>query len=242
MKLEQVKPYSPEGSRKEQVQRMFNDISAKYDLANTTLSFGIHHYWRKKLVQLLKPYQPKMILDLATGTADLAIALNSLNPHKIIAADFAENMLQIAQNKIQQRCQNSVIEIKKEDGENLSFNDNTFDAITISFGIRNFENYSKGLSEMYRTLKPNGVLMILEFTTPKNRLVKLVYNFYFRWVLPAIAWLITKNKKAYDYLPSSVNVFPQYEEWCNIVLDHQFKTCKYIPLTGGIATIYIATK
>lgn len=242
MTIKSIKPYPKVTSKKEQIQEMFNNISKKYDVANTTLSFGIHHYWRNKVVEKLKPYQPELILDLATGTADLSIALSALHPQKIIAADFADNMLKIAHQKILQKKLTPLIDIKKEDGENLSFEDNTFDAITIAFGIRNFEDYSKGLQEIYRTLKPGGVLMILEFTTPKNKIIKVVYNFYFKFILPIIAWLITRDKKAYDYLPSSVKAFPQYEEFCNIILTHQFKECQFIPLTGGIATIYIARK
>ncbi len=237
-----VKPYREDSSKKEQVEEMFNNISKRYDLTNSIISLGIHHYWRKKVVQILKPYKPKIILDLATGTASLAIKLSELQVDKIIAADFADKMLEIAQKKINEKQLSSVIQLAKEDVENLSFSNNTFDVVTISFGIRNVENYSKGLDEIYRVLKNNGVLLILEFTTPKNLVIRGIYNFYFKCILPIIAWLITKDKKAYDYLPKSVSVFPQYEQLCNILKTHQFKECQYVPLSFGIATIYVAKK
>jgi len=240
--IEQVKPYTADGSKKEQVREMFNNISQKYDVTNTILSFGIHYYWRKKCRNILKKYHPQSILDLATGTADLAIDLASLQPQKIIAADYAVKMLDVAQSKIKRKKLQDLIEVKQEDGENLSFNDASFDALTISFGIRNFENYQKGLQEMYRVLKPNGILLILEFTFPKNRLIKWMYQFYFKFILPIIAWIMTGDKKAYDYLPNSVAAFPQYEEFCKIICNAGFSKCSYIPLTGGIATIYLAEK
>jgi len=240
--IEQVKPYTADGSKKEQVREMFNNISQKYDVTNTILSFGIHYYWRKKCRNILKKYHPQSILDLATGTADLAIDLASLQPQKIIAADYAVKMLDVAQSKIKRKKLQDLIEVKQEDGENLSFNDASFDALTISFGIRNFENYQKGLQEMYRVLKPNGILLILEFTFPKNRLIKWMYQFYFKFILPIIAWIMTGDKKAYDYLPNSVAAFPQYEEFCKIICNAGFLKCSYIPLTGGIATIYLAEK
>lgn len=240
--IEQVKPYTAEGSKKEQVREMFNNISQKYDITNTILSFGIHYYWRKKCRDILKKYHPQTILDLATGTADMAIDLTSLQPQKIIAADYALNMLNVAQSKIQRKKLQHIIQIKQEDGENLSFDDTSFDAITISFGIRNFENYQKGLQEMYRVLKPNGILLILEFSLPKKLIVRWLYQFYFKFLLPLIAWLMTGDKKAYDYLPNSVAAFPQYEEFCKILQNVGFSKCTYIPLTGGIATIYLAEK
>lgn len=240
--MEDVKPYDKTTSKKEQIYRMFNAISDKYDISNTVLSLGIHHYWKKKCVQILKPYQPKKILDLATGTADIAIQLTRLNPQHIIAADYADNMLSIAQKKINDKKLNHLITVQKEDGENLSFENNTFDAITISFGIRNFENYKKGLAEMHRVLKPGGILLILEFSMPKNIFFKNIYTLYFKIILPLMAWIITGDKKAYDYLPNSVVAFPRYDDFCNIIQQQGFSQCRYIPLTGGIATIYLAKK
>ncbi len=234
--------YSTNIAKKEQIKEMFNKISRKYDITNSILSLGIHHYWRKKCVEVLKPYHPKNILDLATGTADLAIALSKLTPKKIIAADYAEKMLELANQKINRNKLNYLIEVKKEDGENLSFENSVFDAVTISFGIRNFENYAKGISEMYRVLKPNGILLILEFTYPKNIMNKKIYQLYFQFILPIVACISTGNKRAYDYLPSSVSTFPQYENFCNLIQAQGFSYCQYIPLTGGIATMYIARK
>lgn len=237
-----VKPYQSSESKKNQVHEMFNTISTEYDLLNTVLSFGIHHYWRKKCVNLLKPYRPKNILDLASGTGDLAISLVKLNPEKIIASDYAEKMLEIAQQKINHKNLNKIITTQVEDGENLSFPDNMFDAVTISFGIRNFENYQRGIENMYRVLKPGAVLLILEFTNPKSLIMKSVYGFYFKYILPLIARLFTKDKNAYGYLPKSVAAFPQYENFQKILESKGFSNCKYIPLTGGTATIYVGVK
>lgn len=240
--MEQVKPYDSAGSKKEQVKKMFNQISVKYNLSNTILSFGVHYIWKKKCIDFLKTYQPKTILDLATGTGDIALFLTQLKPEKIVAADFAENMLSETEKRIKQKKLESILSVRKEDGENLSFEANTFDAVTISFGIRNFENYEKGLSEMYRVLKNDGVLLILEFTMPKNVLFKYVYKFYFKCILPLIAWMIAGDKKSYDYLPNSVAAFPQYDEFCKVILNQGFSECNFFPLTGGIATIYLAKK
>lgn len=240
--MEQVKPYSKNGTKKEQVNVMFNRIAPKYDVANTILSFGIHHYWKKKSINILKKFTPENILDIATGTGDIAILLADLNPEKIVAVDFAENMLEIARKRIQDKQLQHLIYIQKEDGENLSFTDESFDAVTISFGIRNFENYERGINEMHRVLKKNGVLMILEFTLPKNMFLKELYFVYFKWILPIIAWFIAGDRKAYDYLPNSVQAFPQYDDLCKIILRQGFKSCEYHPLTGGIATVYIAQK
>lgn len=240
--IENIKPYQTPSSRKTEVQQMFNNISEKYDLANNVLSLGVHQLWKKKCINILKAYKPNIILDLATGTGDLAILLTQLHPKKIFAADYADKMLQMAQQKILQKKLNHIVEVRKEDGEQLSFEDNFFDAITISFGIRNFENYQKGLQEMYRVLKPGGVLVILEFTMPRNSIIKALYSFYFKYILPIIAWFITRDKKAYDYLPASVQAFPQYEKFCSIIQQQGFSKCTFLPLTGGIATMYIAEK
>jgi demethylmenaquinone methyltransferase/2-methoxy-6-polyprenyl-1,4-benzoquinol methylase len=240
--MKEIKPYDNTTPKKQQVYKMFNAISNKYDIANTVLSLSIHNYWKKKCVSVLKEHHPKKILDLATGTADIAIQLAHLKPNQIIAADYADNMLLIAQRKINNKKLNHLITVQKEDGENLSFEDETFDAITISFGIRNFENYQKGIAEMYRVLKSKGILLILEFSMPKNPIFKYIYKFYFKNILPLMAWIITGDKKAYEYLYDSVAAFPQYDNFCNILQQQGFSQCRYIPLTGGIATIYLAQK
>lgn len=238
----QVKPYDHKRSKKEQIQEMFNNISEKYDKANNILSFGIHHYWRTRCIQILKPYSPAYLLDLATGTASMAIALSKLNPKKIIACDHAEKMLEVAQKKVAKKKLDHLIQIKQEDGEHLSFENDSFDAVTIAFGIRNFENYEQGLREMHRVLKPNGILLILEFTHPRNKVTKILYQTYFKFILPFVGGIITGDKKAYDYLPNSVEMFPQYEDFCQKICSLGFASCQYIPLTGGIASVYLAKK
>jgi demethylmenaquinone methyltransferase/2-methoxy-6-polyprenyl-1,4-benzoquinol methylase len=213
-------------SKKQQVEGMFDDIAKNYDFLNRLLSFRIDVLWRKKVIKMLKPYQPKHILDLATGTADLAIELVNLKPTQIIGGDLSAQMLAVGQTKI---------EAKK-------LTDNQFDAITIAFGVRNFENLSKGLAEMNRVLKPGGQLFILEFSKVKTFPIKQFYNFYFRYITPTIGKLFSKSNQAYSYLPNSVAVFPEGEEMCVILQESGFKNTLCKPVSFGIASIYQAEK
>jgi demethylmenaquinone methyltransferase/2-methoxy-6-polyprenyl-1,4-benzoquinol methylase len=238
-----VIPYKEQsGGKKEQVATMFNNISKKYDFLNHFLSLGIDIIWRKKSIKLLKELQPKIILDIATGTGDFAIEALSLNPTKIIGIDISEGMLAVGKEKIKAKGLDHIIDLQLGDSENLSFDSNYFDAYTVGFGVRNFENLEKGLAEMLRVLKPNGRAVILEFSKPKAFPVKQLYHFYFNHILPSIGNLISKDNAAYTYLPESVNAFPEGDEFVQILNKLGYKNVQAIPLMFGISSIYTATK
>lgn len=238
-----VIPYKEDlGSKKEQVATMFNNISKKYDFLNHFLSLGIDIIWRKKAIRLLKKQQPKQILDIATGTGDFAITALRLNPDKVTGIDISEGMLAVGREKIKVKGLQNKIELKLGDSENLEFTDNTFDAYTVGFGVRNFENLEKGLTEMLRVLKPDGTAIILEFSKPKAFPIKQLYNFYFNKVLPSIGKLVSKDNSAYTYLPESVDAFPDGEKFVSILSKIGYKSPTAIPLMFGIATIYKANK
>ena len=238
-----VIPYKEQsGGKEEQVATMFNNISKKYDFLNHFLSLGIDIIWRKKSIKLLKELQPKIILDIATGTGDFAIEALSLNPTKIIGIDISEGMLAVGKEKMKQKGVGHIIDLQLGDSENLSFDSNYFDAYTVGFGVRNFENLEKGLSEMLRVLKPNGRAVILEFSKPKAFPVKQLYHFYFNRILPSIGNLISKDNAAYTYLPESVNAFPEGDEFVQILNKLGYKNVQAIPLMFGISSIYTATK
>ena len=203
-----VLPYKHQKeTKKEQVATMFNNISKKYDFLNHFLSLGIDVLWRKKAIKLLKPHQPKILLDVATGTGDFALEALTLNPEKIVGIDISEGMLEIGKEKIKNKGVENIVSLQLGDSEQLPFSDNFFDAYTVGFGVRNFENLEKGLSEMLRVLKPQGNAIILEFSKPKILPVKMLYNFYFNFILPFIGKLVSKDNSAYTYLPESVNAF-----------------------------------
>ena len=238
-----VVPYKKEKSnKKEQVQQMFNNISGKYDLLNHLLSLGIDIIWRKKAINLLRSENPKKILDVATGTGDFAIESLKINPEKVVGVDIADNMLSIGRRKIRKKGLEDKIELVHGDSENLPFHDNKFDAIIVSFGVRNFENLEKGLADMHRVLKANGTVVVLEFSKPSIFPFKQVYNLYFNFILPLIGKIISKDQSAYKYLPDSVNAFPDGEEFINILNNIGFKETKCIPLTFGISSIYWGKK
>lgn len=242
MKVESVKPYSDSGAKKEQIESMFNHIAGKYDFLNRFLSGGTDIYWRKKAIATLKRSKPKFILDIATGTADLAIqAFKSLQPDKIIGVDISEEMLEYGRKKLKKKGLTSSIELLRADSEQLIFDDNKFDAVTVSFGVRNFQNLEKGLTEMWRVLKPGGMVMILEFSQPKAWF-KPLFNFYSSKITPGIGKLISGDKKAYSYLHESVSVFPSGKEFCSLLEKTGYRNVAYKPLTFGIATIYTGIK
>lgn len=238
-----VTPYKDQTtSKKEQVATMFDNIAPKYDFLNQLLSMGIHKGWRRKAVNLLKEVQPKNILDIATGTGDFAIEAMKLNPDKVVGVDISAGMLKIGVEKINKLGLQNKIELKLGDSESLPFADNSFDAITVGFGVRNFENLEKGINDIYRVLNTNGKIAILEFSKPKTFPIKQVYHFYFRYITPAIGKIFSKDSSAYTYLPESVKAFPDGEDFLNVLKKAGFKETKAIPVTFGIASIYTAKK
>jgi len=239
-----VVPYHPDsGTKKEQVADMFNNISKTYDFLNHFLSLGIDVIWRKKAIGELKELQPKLILDVATGTGDFAFeALSILKPDKIVGVDISRGMLDIAQQKIEKRGLGDHFEVKLGDSEKLPFEANTFDAVTVAYGVRNFEDLEKGLADMQRVLKPGGKAVILEFSKPKAFPVKQLYWFYFNMVTPAIGKLFSKDARAYTYLPESVAAFPAGQDFIGLMEKAGFKNTKCRPLAFGICSIYSGTK
>lgn len=238
-----IKPIqSSEKSKKQQVEEMFDSISKRYDFLNHFLSLGIDKIWRRKAVNKLKDLQPKLILDVATGTADLAVECLKLNPDKVIGVDLSEGMLSMGRKKLQNAGLSEKIELRKGDSEKLLFEDATFDACTVGFGVRNFEDLDKGLSEIYRVLKPGAKLVVLEFSKPKVFPVKQVYNLYFNAILPFWGRYISKNNSAYTYLPESVKHFPDGNDFISHLKTVGFKNADMKALSFGICSIYTGTK
>lgn len=228
--------------KKEQVRQMFNNIAGKYDFLNHFLSVGIDHLWRRRLVKMLSKEKPQRILDIATGTGDLAVALAKCNPKEIIGADISENMLQVGIEKMKKKKLDKLIKLELGDSENLKYSDNYFDAITVAFGVRNYEDLDKGLSEMHRVTKKGGSVWILEFSKPSVFPVKQFYNFYFRFILPNVGRLVSKDKEAYTYLPESVSQFPDGKDFLNHMEKVGYTANKQLKLTFGIASIYYGEK
>jgi demethylmenaquinone methyltransferase/2-methoxy-6-polyprenyl-1,4-benzoquinol methylase len=240
---EKVKPYKHSDlSKKEQVTQMFDTISKEYDGLNRVISFGIDVKWRKKVVAIVSAQQPKTILDIATGTGDLAINLAKTNAAKIVGFDISPGMLEIGKKKIAQKQLEHKIEMVLGDSESMPFDDNAFDAITVAFGVRNFENLEQGLSEILRVLKPNGTFVILETSVPTKTPYKQGYTFYTKHILPLIGKLFSKDKVAYSYLCESASVFPYGEALNNILRKIGFINAEALPQTFGVATIYTASK
>jgi demethylmenaquinone methyltransferase/2-methoxy-6-polyprenyl-1,4-benzoquinol methylase len=240
---EKIKPYkNSDLSKKEQVTKMFDTISKDYDGLNRVISFGIDVKWRKKVVAIVKNQHPDTILDIATGTGDLAINLAQTAASKIVGFDISPGMLEIGKKKIAKKQLDSKIEMILGDSENMPFENNSFDAITVAFGVRNFENLEKGLSEILRVLKPNGIFVILETSVPNKTPYKQGYKFYSKRILPLIGKLFSKDKVAYTYLSESASVFPYGEALNNILRKIGFINAEALPQTFGVATIYTASK
>lgn len=238
-----VKPYNKENaSKKEEVEEMFDNISGKYDFLNHFLSLGIDKLWRKKAVKILKPFKPKVIMDMATGTGDFAIEALKLNPERIVGVDLSNGMLEVGRKKMKKRKVDNIIEMVQGDSENLSFEDATFDAFTVGFGVRNFQNLNAGLTEMLRVLKSGGVGLVLEFSKPKKFPVKQYYKFHSKYIIPTIGKAISKDKAAYTYLPESVAAFPEGQDFIDIMTDIGYTNVKSKRVGGGIATIYYGVK
>ncbi|WP_407402998.1 bifunctional demethylmenaquinone methyltransferase/2-methoxy-6-polyprenyl-1,4-benzoquinol methylase UbiE [Chryseobacterium sp.] len=239
--INKVTPYDSDSSKKSQVEDMFDNIAPKYDLLNHALSMKIDVLWRNKLVNMMKADAPKEVLDVATGTGDLAITVQKGTKAKVVGLDLSQQMLNVGVDKIKKLKLDGEISMQKGDAENLPFENNRFDAVSVAFGVRNFENLPKGLSELRRVVKENKSVYILEFSKVEGFLGPF-YMFYFKNILPAIGRLVSKDDRAYTYLPDSVNAFPFGEKMKQILLDTGFKKVEYKKLSLGIATIYKATK
>ena len=238
-----VVPYKEQdASKKEQVAQMFDNVSPKYDFLNHLLSGGIDILWRKKAIKLLKKAQPKTILDIATGTGDFAIEALALKPDKIVGIDISEGMLSFGREKIKKLGVESIITLQTGDSEKLQFEDNTFDAVIVSFGVRNFENLEKGLTDMCRVMKTGGTCVVLEFSKPQKFPMKQLYNFYFKNILPTVGKIVSKDTSAYTYLYDSVQAFPEGSEFMQVFQRAGFNNTQCLPLTFGISTIYIGRK
>lgn len=237
------RPYNNQQSKKEQVRTMFDAVAWRYDMLNHLLSFGIDRSWRRAVVKMVQRGAPLAILDLATGTADLAIMLAKRIPEaSVTGVDLSPKMLAIGADKIIKEQLSEQITLLQGDGEELEFADESFDAVTISFGIRNFEDIDKGLSEIHRVLKPAGTLYVLEFGTPRNKIFGEFYQLYFHRVLPLLGRLLSKDSHAYRYLPESVDEFPSGERFLTLLSNAGFRKSKFKNLFGGVAQIYQSTK
>lgn len=239
-----MKPYNEEQSKKEQVEEMFDNIAPNYDRLNHILSLNIDRIWRRRVMRIVRRSKARRIMDLATGTGDLAIAMaKRVDRTQILGVDLSEEMLAVARAKIQKQGLEERIMLEKGDAENLTMvADGSLDAVTVAFGVRNFENMERGLSEIYRTLRPGGKLVVLEFSMPKNRLIRWIYSQYAHRLLPRIGGMISKDKRAYTYLPDSVEEFPSPERFAEIVRSVGFSSVRLRSQSFGIAYIYEATK
>lgn len=240
---ENIKPYNEEEKKSVQVERMFDNIAPAYDQLNHTLSWGIDKSWRKKAINWLKPFQPQRMMDVATGTGDFAIqACRVLNPKELIGTDISEGMMNVGRQKVKDAGLEGRISFAKEDCTALTFPDNRFDAITVAFGVRNFEDLDKGLREMHRVLDTDGKLVILELSEPDWFPMKQLYALYSKVVIPTLGKLLSKDRSAYTYLPQSIKAFPQGEVMKEIILKAGFREANFKRLTLGICTLYTATK
>jgi len=237
-----VTPYKNDAPKKDQVAQMFDNIANRYDLLNSILSLGIHKGWRKRCIQLFEAKHPKVILDVATGTADFAIECAKLNPEKIIGIDISEGMMVFGRTKLQKLHLDKLITLENGNAETVSYSDNSFDAIVVGFGVRNFQNLEKGLSNLHRMLKPGGQLVVLEFSYPRNWLIKNGYNFYFSYITPLVGKIFSKDTRAYSYLTESVKAFPNNEKFTIILDQLGYKKTSFKPLSFGIAAIYYGEK
>ena len=241
--MSEVKPYRPEGSKKEQVAEMFNAISPKYDALNRILSAGIDQSWRRKTLREIRATGALNLLDVATGTADLALALAKGIPgSKVVGVDISAGMLEVGRSKVRARDLEGRVRLDLGDGEQLPYEESSFGAVTVAFGVRNFENLEQGLRDMRRVLEPGGTLAVLEFSQPTVWPIRSLYLFYFKNILPRIGRMVSKDASAYTYLPNSVQAFPYGEAFAAKLREAGFKSVRVRPLTFGIASLYLAIK
>ena len=239
--MSQITPYNNTENKKKQITQMFDNIAKSYDLLNHSLSLGMDNLWRKIAIKKLTN-QPTSILDIATGTADFAIIASKYTKAQITGIDISKGMLEVGHKKIIKHGLDHRINLQLADSENLPFDDNSFDALTAGFGVRNFQDLNKGLSEMNRTLKSEGIVVILEPSEPSFFPLKQLYNLYFHYILPFIGGIVSKDKNAYAYLPDSVTAFPSGRHFLAELKKAGFKNCKHISLTCGIVSLYVAIK
>ncbi|MDB4015673.1 bifunctional demethylmenaquinone methyltransferase/2-methoxy-6-polyprenyl-1,4-benzoquinol methylase UbiE [Flavobacteriaceae bacterium] len=237
-----VTPYNQEDSKKKQVTKMFNGISTEYDALNRKISLGIDVKWRRRVVDLLIPKKPESILDIATGTGDLALALTATKASRIVGLDISAGMLSVGKDKVKMENLENTIEMVIGDSEALTYDDNSFDAVTVAFGVRNFENLELGLSELFRVLKPGGTLVVLETAVPTRFPFKQGYKFHTQVIIPLMGKLFTRDQAAYKYLSDSAAVFPHGKQFNNILEKMGFIEVEDSPQTLGVASIYCATK
>lgn len=242
-KVEKVTPYQPDGSKKEQVQRMFDNIATNYDKLNGALSLGIDSYWRRDALKELRKYPHGHLLDIATGTGDIAILSESiLKPEKITAVDISEGMMNIGREKVKAKGLQDIITFERQDCANLTFADNSFDAATVAFGVRNFEDIDRSFQEVLRVLKPGGVFLFMELTTPQQMPMKQLYSAYTKYVMPILSGILATEQRAYSYLPESIAALPQGREMMLILKKNGFTNIRLRRYTLGVATLYIAEK
>lgn len=240
---EKILPYDSKENKGTQVKRMFDAIAGTYDQLNHTLSFGFDKGWRRKGIAFLRPFRPQTLLDIATGTGDLAIELyRTLQVDRIIGADISEGMMEVGRRKVAEAGYTDHICFEQQDCTALTYEDNSFDAVTAAFGVRNFENIEKGIAEMYRVLKPGGHLMILELSTPEHFPMKQLYRIYSKTVIPFIGWLFSRQKAAYTYLPASIQVVPQGKVMTALLARQGFGDARVRTFTFGICSLYTGTK
>ena len=229
-------------AKKEKVQEMFNGIAPKYDLLNHLLSMGIDKSWRRKAMRELEGGRRRTVLDIACGTGDFSIEALRHGVERVVGADISENMLAVAREKAREKGLEDRLEFRYGDSENLDFEDGTFDAVTVAFGVRNFEHLERGLAEMCRVLRPGGKVVVLEFSTPERFPMKQLYRFYFKQILPRVGGLVSGDRKAYEYLPASVFAFPQGDRFLQIMRSCGYKNVAQRRLTFGIASLYTGEK
>jgi demethylmenaquinone methyltransferase/2-methoxy-6-polyprenyl-1,4-benzoquinol methylase len=240
---EEIKPYEGNAHKREQVEQLFDNISPTYDTLNHTLSFGLDRSWRRQAIRVLSTYHPRTVLDVATGTGDFALAVaRKLKLRQVMAVDISEGMMRVGREKATREGLHDIVRFQKEDCSQLSFPDNNFDAVTVAFGVRNFENLDACLREMHRVLNKGGHLILLELSYPNNKLWRALFSIYSKVVMPIVGRLISGDDSAYTYLPQTMKAFPQGEVMHDILLKNGFSRANFRRLTMGICTLYVAEK